>query len=732
MSNAEQNSQNKLASETSPYLLQHANNPVNWLPWGEDAFEKARLENKPVFLSVGYSSCHWCHVMEHESFEDAQVAELLNTVAICIKVDREERPDVDEIYMLATQLITGRGGWPNSVWLLPDRRPWYAGTYYPKESFMALIQQVDSFWKTKRDAVEQQAAELTQAIQQHSSAQASNSASGSTPLDSAQLEVAEHQLLQNVDPRHGGFGGAPKFPPHASLRFLLNREKNPAIEQTLLKTLDHMAAGGIRDHIGGGFHRYATDQNWFLPHFEKMLYDNAQLLWVYSEAAFQYDNPEYVQVAKELYQWAVRDFKTETDNLFFSAYDADSEGEEGKFYLWTYEEILNLLGETEGKKFTTLYNITPEGNYFEEASGKRTIDNIPHLAPENLAGQTEEWVIKAKQKLNDHRSTRIPPFLDDKEITSWNGLMIGGLARAGFRLNDQEMLNQAEATAEGVLAYLKKDGELFRSRRNGISSGKGFLDDYAYLADGLLELYTATKNKRWLDEAAQILETLHENFSNEEGTGYFFTSSDHETLLHRSLDPYDNATPSGNAVAARAWLKLAQYSESEKAFTRGKSLLFSFSPWITRAPTASMTFHEVLQLYLEISPEFKEVTDDFISFNLDSGETPNLYTLIIHIADGSHVLAASTNLAASQTPLSFSIETKAGTEEISPKSLPESHELPMIGNVYAGKLELHFDLSSVNTEEAMLRVHWQLCTDKVCLPAESMDLSIPTETSSSR
>ncbi len=577
---------NRLIHETSPYLLQHAHNPVDWYPWGPEAFARAKKEDKPVFLSVGYSSCHWCHVMEHESFENDDVAAILNQFFVCIKVDREERPDIDEIYMTATQLMTGRGGWPNSVWLLPDGRPWFAGTYFPREDsagragFKTLLNKLADFWKTRRPDVEKQADQLAEAIRQ-SAVLADGSGGAAADEESLRklVNVAVDEMRRTYDARNGGFGSSPKFPPHTLLNLLLEEyawTNDKSLLAMATGTLDAMALGGIHDHIGGGFHRYSTDERWFLPHFEKMLYDNAQLARVYAEAFRITSNQLYAAVARDTCDWVLREM-TDQEGGFYSALDADSAGEEGKFYVWTREEILDVLGKGEGETFCAAYNITESGNYHEEATGHATGANIPYLtspATEDFSG--------ARKKLLAVRSKRTWPGLDDKVLCSWNGLMIGALARAGVILGEPRYVDAAKKAAAFIQKRMTTEKGLLRSYRAGKAQVPAYLDDYVFLAGGLLDLHEATGDEKYLVESRALLEVVSDRFTDGHGA-FFYASADHEQLLARTKDPFDQAVPSANAAAALVLLRLGETD-------RAAQCIQAFMPLIQRAPTGAATF----------------------------------------------------------------------------------------------------------------------------------------------
>ncbi|MGH7143322.1 MAG: thioredoxin domain-containing protein [Planctomycetota bacterium] len=576
---------NRLIFEKSPYLLQHARNPVDWYPWGPEAFAKAKKENKPIFLSIGYSTCHWCHVMERESFENKEIAKVLNADYVAIKVDREERPDLDDIYMKATQLMTQRGGWPNSVWLTPDGSPWFAGTYFPPEDrygrpgFKSVLLKLAEVWKTRRDQVDQQAVAL-QAEMKKLGAGVDLQPQGDLSRDVVTAALAA--LPRSYDTEHAGFGGAPKFPPHGALALMLHemaRGSHPDLLHITEKTLQAMALGGIHDHIGGGFHRYSTDAEWFLPHFEKMLYDNAQLAASYSRAYALTQNPADAATARDICDWVLRDM-TDPAGGFYSALDADSDGEEGKFYLWTPAEVDQALGETDGALFCRVYNITIDGNYHEEASGAGTGASIAHLTePLAALARAEKIPLESflshlaelRAKLRAVRDRRIHPHLDDKVLTSWNGLMIGALAQAGSTLAEPRYTAAARKAADFELAQMWKDGQLLRAWRAGSGHLDGYLEDYAFLADGLLDLSHAlaaadpAAADRYRTAARAIAAAMVKHFYDPDHGGFFFTADDGEKLLMREKDGFDEAIPSGNGKAVQVLLRLAALPDTSPA-----------------------------------------------------------------------------------------------------------------------------------------------------------------------
>lgn len=545
---------NKLINETSPYLLQHAHNPVDWFPWGDEAFEKARNEDKPVLVSIGYSACHWCHVMEHESFENEATAAVMNEHFVNIKVDMEERPDVDQIYMNFVQITTGRGGWPMNVFLTPDKRPFFGGTYFPPSprysmpSWQQILLSIAEAYRERRDEIEHSANDIVGELRRMSVVESGGG------LSTDILDSAFASFSRTFDATHGGFGGAPKFPQAMSLEFLLRYHHRTGDEQALkmvTHTLDKMACGGIYDQLGGGFHRYAVDAIWLVPHFEKMLYDNAQLIRVYLHAYQVTQNEFYKRIAVETLEYVRREM-LDASGGFYSAQDADSEGEEGKFFVWTPEDIEQVLGREDARAFCEYYDVTLNGNF----EGKNILNVKNPVAP--APGSDTHT------KLFEVREKRVKPFRDEKVLTAWNGLMLAAFADAARVLDVEDYLKIAERNAKFILAQLQDDGRLLRTWKDGTAKLNGYVEDHANVADGLIELYQATGELDYLIEARRLADTMITEFWDEESGGFFFTSNDHEELIVRNKDFYDNATPSGNSVAADVLLKLAKFTGDER------------------------------------------------------------------------------------------------------------------------------------------------------------------------
>lgn len=596
--------QNRLLYEKSPYLQQHAHNPVNWFPWKEEAFNKANKENKPVFLSIGYSTCHWCHVMAHESFEDESVARLINEIFIPVKVDREERPDIDKVYMQVAILMTGSGGWPLTIFLTPDKTPFFAATYIPKNNqyghkgLIEILQQVKELWKYQQNKLLEQGNQLIDALQKNSV-----NLNGEI-LTNEILERAFQEFSDRFDNKAGGFGKAPKFPSPHQLLFLLRYWKRTENEQALAmveKTLQSMQAGGIFDHIGFGFHRYSTDKNWILPHFEKMLYDQALLSMSYLEAYQMTGKIIYSDTARKILNYVTRDMMSE-EGGFYSAEDADSEGEEGKYYLWTEKELKDILDKDEFVFVKKYFNIETEGNLYKkgqpgEIFGNRNIfykglqeQTRADITKEIVVSDTGKWE-KIREKLYGIRAKRIPPDKDRKILTDWNGLIIAALAKAAQVLEDEDFLEAAKKAADFIFRRLEdSSNHLLHRYSEGDAAIPGFLDDYAFLIWGLLELYKATFSNEYLQKALDLNKVLFLDFWDEKNGGFYFTSANNEQLLIRQKEVYDGAIPSGNSVAFCNLLKLADFTGNKQFKQRAYQLLKAFSPMVEQNPSAYAYF----------------------------------------------------------------------------------------------------------------------------------------------
>ncbi len=627
---------NRLINESSPYLQQHAYNPVDWYTWGEEALEKARQDDKPILLSVGYSACHWCHVMERESFENEDIARLMNENFVSIKVDREERPDIDSIYMSAVQALTGRGGWPMTVFLTPEGKPFYGGTYFPPEdrhgmpAFPRVLQAMADAYKNRRSEVTEASENLVQQVQKMSSLQ-----KGRDPLADDVLHRAYAALAPQFDSQHGGFGQAPKFPQPMVYEFLLryhHRTKNEDALKMIEVTLEKMAHGGMYDQIGGGFHRYSTDAHWLVPHFEKMLYDNALLARLFLHVYQVTGKPMYRRIVEETLDYVLREM-TSPEGGFYSAQDADSEGVEGRYFVWRSDEIKEVLGEKDSQLICRYYGVTEQGNF--EAS------NILHIAPDPLLSHSEdpglpgdeesstplsadpepachwpvgvEWpesatnldtlITKTKARLLEHRQKRVAPSRDDKILTAWNGLMLRSFAEAAATLNSPTYLAAARNNAHFLLSSLRRDGRLLRAYKDGKAKLKAYLEDYASLIDGLLVIHGATLEPRWLEEAVSLGESMIDLFWDERKETFYDTGSDHEALIIRPKDTFDNALPSGSSAAVDVMLRLAIVTGDRTYSERASTALRAMREPMARVPTGLSHWLCALDFHLSAPKE---------------------------------------------------------------------------------------------------------------------------------
>jgi uncharacterized protein YyaL (SSP411 family) len=583
---------NHLAQEKSPYLRQHMHNPVDWFAWGEVAFAKARAENKPIFLSIGYSTCHWCHVMERESFEDEKVAAILNEHFVSIKVDREERPDVDKIYMTAAQMMTGSGGWPLNCFLTPDLKPFFAGTYFPPHprsgmtSFTNLLDQVVNVWKSRHGEVLESAQQLTQRLNDHTEREQTNAL-----IAPAVLRQAAEKFKEEFDPHHGGFGGAPKFPRPSQPSFLLwhgAQTGDQAAINMVLTTCEKMAAGGMYDQLGGGFARYSVDAKWLVPHFEKMLYDNAQLTQLYLDAFLVSTNARFADVARDILRYVIRDM-THPGGGFLSAEDADSEGHEGKFYCWTKQEMASLLTPEEFNVAVKYFGVTDRGNFVDHSHPTPLpSQNVLSIVEANLTDVDKPLLESAKRRLFEARSKRIRPHLDDKVLASWNGLMLGAVARASVVLNEPAY----RAAAEKNIAFLQSklwdpnSKTLYHRWRDGERDSVQLLDAYAFLLSGVIDLYEATLEPKHLEFALALAETMLKKFFDSAGGGFWQSAADSKDLILRVKEDYDGAEPSGNSVAILALLKLGAITDRKEFKDAAEKSLRVFAERMHRLPQA--------------------------------------------------------------------------------------------------------------------------------------------------
>jgi uncharacterized protein YyaL (SSP411 family) len=682
---------NRLANETSPYLLQHAHNPVDWYAWGEEAFAKAKAEDRPILLSIGYSACHWCHVMERESFENEEIAAQMNAHFVNIKVDREERPDVDAIYMSAVQMLTGQGGWPMTMFLTPDGRPFYGGTYFPphdmygRPGFPRVLEAVATAWADRRAEIEQQGQEIL-----HNLNQGSDFTRGlpDALLTPAILESAFNTLARQFDHREGGFGSAPKFPQPANLDFLLRFHARSRRQEPLAmveKTLQKMALGGMYDQLGGGFHRYSTDQSWLVPHFEKMLYDNAQLAQIYARCWQATGKAFYRGVAEETLEYVLREM-TGPEGGFYSAQDADSEGEEGKFFVWTSEGVNAILGERDAGVFSAFYDVTQGGNW-EGVNILHVVKDAPGVAREfGLSVEAAAAILDGgRAKLFAVREQRVRPGLDDKVLTAWNGLMLAAFAECAVVFDREDFRQAALKNAHFLLSKLtRKEAagrwRLLRTWRNGEAKLNGYLEDYAFFADGLLSLYAATFDPHCLEEARELVETMLACFWDEQDGGFFATSSDHESLIQRPKDWDDNATPSGNSVAVELLLKLAILLGNDDYRQKAARVLRKLGPALEKHPYGFARMLGALDLYLSTPKEIAIIgdpADPATQALLRAVYTPYLPNKVVALAAGPNTAPASIPLLADRPmrggkPTAYVCENFACKEPVTtPKALAE-------------------------------------------------------------
>ena len=593
---------NRLINETSPYLLQHANNPVDWNPWGEEALERARSEDKPILLSIGYSACHWCHVMERESFEDETIAGLMNENFVSIKVDREERPDLDQVYMQAVQMLTGSGGWPMTVFLTPEGKPFYGGTYFPPDDrqgmpgFPRLLTSIAEAYSTNRGEVDRVTQQLTTQM-----SQSNQVPQGTSILTVDILHQAYSSLATNFDYQNGGFGNAPKFPQPMTPEFLLryyHHGYNPRALELVELTLEKMAYGGIYDQIGGGFHRYSTDPYWLVPHFEKMLYDNALLARLFLHTYLITGRALYRRVVEETLDYVLREM-TDPSGGFYSAQDADSEGVEGKFFVWSPGEINAVMGDTDGEVFAGYYGVTAGGNF--EGKNILNIRQNPEEFAETkglTADQLEDIINRGSKALLEVREQRIHPMRDDKVLASWNGLMLRSFAEAAAALGRPDYLAVAIKNAGFLVGSMKSDGRLLRTYRDGQAKLLGYLEDYSFVIDGLLALYEATFDLRWLEEAVTLADSMIELFWDEGIGGFYDTGSDHETLVVRPRDVFDNAQPCGGSVASDVLLRLAVFTGKSDYSAKAAVPLRSLHQAMSQSPGGTGHWLSALDFYV--------------------------------------------------------------------------------------------------------------------------------------
>lgn len=738
---------NRLENESSPYLRQHAYNPVDWFPWGSEAFEKARREDKPVFLSIGYSACHWCHVMERESFESEEIARVLNERFVSIKVDREERPDVDDVYMTAVQLTTGRGGWPLTSFLLPDGRPFFGGTYFPPDDrgsrtgFRSLLLRVDEAWREKREEIEETALRLSEELVEQTRVAEKLPA---RRLDAAALDVLTVALRRAFDARHGGFGSAPKFPPHGALEWLIGRAEagDPTSREMAEKTLEAMALGGIHDHLAGGFHRYATDEIWLVPHFEKMLYDNAQLLGLYARGSAVFDRELFRRTSRGIAEYLLTEMRGE-EGAFHAATDADSEGEEGKYFVFTEKEILEVLGPGDGAFFGRLHGVRKGGNYHDEATGRATGTNILHLASDP-AEDEEARLRPLREKLLSVRRRRVPPALDDKRLAGWNALAVSGFAIAARVLEEPRYLAAARATVRFLLETSRDDsGRLLRTWKDGAGKIPAFLEDEAYLVNALLDLAEAEavldppSSDRTADEARRALASLRSHFGRDGQPGFTFSGTENETLLTNGRDLFDKATPSASGSAARALVRTALRFEDRGLAAEARAMLDEVSGLLHRSPHGLESWFLALGDVLEFEKRFGAPVDSATAsaasgpVRVEACLTPRKVgardgaglVLKVQVRDGYHLPEEG----------GLVLEAWAGSDvSVTWVELPKARALPGGIRGHDGAVAARADVLAAPTaargdRSLLVLARTRACGEGVCLPDAIVSLTIPIQ-----
>lgn len=737
-------SANRLSGETSPYLLQHAHNPVDWYPWGPEAFAAAQNQDKPIFLSVGYSTCYWCHVMERQSFENPEIAAEMNRLFINIKVDREERPDVDQLYMTAVQYLTSRGGWPMSVFLTPDLRPFYGGTYFPphdsrgRAGFMTLMRKIDEVYRIQPLDIQNNATRIVEVLQQYAEPPLPQDP---VRIDDAFVETQIRKSVADYDPRFGGFGGAPKFPRQTLLELLLAFLHSPVkagnfksrVEQMLLFTLDALADGGIRDQIGGAFHRYATDEKWLVPHFEIMLYDNAMLAWCYVEAFVLTGESRYAGVARGIFDFVLREM-TSPDGGFYTAFDAEVDAQEGLSYLWTVPQIEAALGLQDARFFNKVYGVDRGPNFADPHQGSGIPEkNIlfwprPPLdvaASLNLTPQQlEERLIPMRKKLLESRHRRKQPLLDTKIITSWNALMVRAMARGGQVFSESRYLDAATIAMRHLLtAHRAPGGGLYRCSRDGTAKYRGFLDDYAFVCQALLALANATGESTWRDQAVEMADSMQARFGDREMGGFYFNEKDAADLIVRQKIAADSPLPSGNAVAARVLLELGRLAEAQQTIAVFAQAMESQGPGASAMVLGALEYLQIAAPFTvapAAAPTAAQRSDPFngVVAVITEWRTPIELCLHLSIEPGYHLNAHDLPAGSPFRPTSLWIDEPGVKVDYPPSEYLTAQFADVPLRVYTGDVTLcvRFPYAWPIDKPITLALNYQACNESECLP----------------
>jgi uncharacterized protein YyaL (SSP411 family) len=720
---------NRLAKETSPYLLQHQHNPVDWYAWGPEAFEAARTQNKPIFLSVGYSTCYWCHVMERQCFENDTIAAEMNQRFINIKVDREERPDVDQLYMTAVQVLTRQGGWPMSVFLLPDLRPFYGGTYFPpsdalgRPGFPTLLRALEDAYRNRRSDVEKSAEQLVDILNQLARP---SLPAAPIQIDEPFIERLIDRSVSDYDPEFGGFGRAPKFPRQTLLELILVylRDHPDAHREKMIRhTLDALANGGIRDHLGGGFHRYSTDAHWLVPHFEIMLYDNAMLAWVYAEAYRQFKEPRYAAVARGICDFVLREM-TDPAGGFYTAFDAEVHGQEGLNYLWTAAEVEEELGADDAQLFNRVYGLADGPNFADPHHGNGTPDKNILFLPDGPALENVARIIAMRQKLLSARLTRKQPLLDTKILTSWNALMIRALAFAGDVLKEPRYVKAATVAADFLLKWhADGDSGLYRTSRDGPAKYHGFLDDHAFLIQALLTLAKSTRDEKWREHAGRLATTVQERFSDPEAGGFYFTDNCSAELIVRQKIASDSPLPSGNAIAACVLLDLGQTDAARAVLIAFAEQLKSNGEGMSSMVQAAVQFvqqHGPVSTASAKTPD--EPADEIVSLAAQWSDSSSL-KFTVTIRDGFHIGATDAHPHMVDTHLSVD-----GTAAQIVYPPPQKVVFPFAEDelkVYQGKIEIGVRFATPPPGPVRCMLRFQACSDRACLAVVNRSIEVP-------